>query len=260
MTEKIVTREGPEGPERKYTGFYSVPVYRGIATGYAAGCCLRCVYCWADWSRDFPDRLGQFYAPRQAAERLFEAAKTGIVYSEYWRKRIPKVEKLRLSGCEPTIGKEHLLGLLEHVEGSGYPFYLETNGILFGGDVDYVRRLSEFSKFIYVRVSFKAATPDGFTKRTGAIGRFCELPFKALSNLVEGGVYARAAAMTDAKAMPKEERRILIQKLDEIDPSARYPETLEEEIIDAYDTTAKRLKASADREFAMKLEKEIIGR
>jgi len=35
-TEKIVTREGPEGLERKYIGFYLVPVYRGIATGYAA--------------------------------------------------------------------------------------------------------------------------------------------------------------------------------------------------------------------------------
>jgi len=28
-TERIVTREGPEGLERKYTDFYSVPVYRG---------------------------------------------------------------------------------------------------------------------------------------------------------------------------------------------------------------------------------------
>jgi uncharacterized Fe-S cluster-containing radical SAM superfamily protein len=36
-TEYIVTRKGPEGLERKYTDFYSVPVYGGIATGYAAG-------------------------------------------------------------------------------------------------------------------------------------------------------------------------------------------------------------------------------
>lgn len=164
-TEKIVTRKGPEGLERKYTGFYSVPVYRGIATGYAAGCCLRCIYCWSNWSRDFPDKLGKFYSPRQAAQRLFKAAERGIVYSEYWRKIIPKVNKLRLSGCEPTMGKEHLLKLLEYVEQSGYPFYLETNGILFGADRDYVKNLSKFSRFIYVRVSFKAATPEGFTRR-----------------------------------------------------------------------------------------------
>ena len=259
-TEKTVTREGPEGSERKYTGFYSVPVYRGIATGYAAGCCLRCIYCWANWSRDFPEKFGQFFSPRQAAERLFEAAEKGIAYSEYWRRRIPKVRKLRLSGCEPTIGKEHLLSLLRYVEQSGYPFYLETNGILFGADRDYVKRLSGFSSFIYVRVSFKAATPEGFTKRTGAAGRFYELPFKALRNLVDEGIYARAAAMTDSRVMPRDERRALIERLDEIDPRARYPEMLEEEIIDAYDTTAKRLKASADLRFARKLEKEAIGK
>lgn len=34
-TEKIVTRKGKEGLERKYVGIYSAPVYRGIATGYA---------------------------------------------------------------------------------------------------------------------------------------------------------------------------------------------------------------------------------
>ena len=259
-TEKIVTREGPEGLERKYTDFYSVPVYRGIATGYAAGCCLRCIYCWSNWSRDFPDKLGKLYSPRQAAQRLFEAAERGIVYSEYWRKLIPRVNKLRLSGCEPTIGKEHLLKLLEHVEQPGYPFYLETNGILFGADRDYVENLSKFSRFIYVRVSFKAATPEGFTQRTGAIGKFYEIPFKALRYLLDEGIHARAAAMTDPKVMPKEERRILIEKLNEIDPSARYSETLEEENIDAYDTTIKRLKAFTDLRFAKELEKEIKGR
>jgi hypothetical protein len=30
-TERIVIREGPQGLERKYTDFYSVPVYRSIA-------------------------------------------------------------------------------------------------------------------------------------------------------------------------------------------------------------------------------------
>jgi len=256
-TAKMVTREGPEGLERKYTGFYSVPVYRGIATGYAAGCCLRCIYCWSNWSRDFPEKYGTFYSPKQAAERLFKAAERGITYSEYWRKRIPEVSKLRVSGCEPTIGKEHMLKLLEPVEQSGYPFYLETNGILFGADRDYVKKISAFSRFIYVRVSFKAATPEGFTKRTGAIGIFYTLPFKALKYLLDEGIHARAAAMTDSKVMLGEERRILIDKLNEIDPSARYSQTLEEERIDAYDTTTKRLRAFGDLRFARKLESEI---
>lgn len=256
-TEQIVTRKGINGLERKYTDFYSVPVYRGIATGYAVGCCLRCIYCWSNWSRDFPDRFGEFYSPREAAQQLFKAAEDGI-YSMYWRKIIPKVNKLRLSGCEPTIGKEHLLELLEFVKASKYPlFILETNGIILGSDRGYVRRLAEFKDKLYVRVSFKAATPEGFTQRTGAIGEYYELPFKALKYLLDEGIYARAAAMTDSRIMPKEERETLIQMLDEIDPKANYAKTLEEETIDIYDTTVKRLKAYRSREYAERLKKEI---
>jgi len=257
-TEKIVTRQGPDGLERKYTDFYSVPVYRGIATGYAVGCCLRCFYCWSNWSRDFPEFFGNFYSPKQVTERLIEAAKKGITYSEYWHRRIPIVNKLRLSGCEPTIGKKHLLAVLENLAGKGYPFYLETNGILFGADRDYVKKLAEFSDFIYVRVSFKAATPEGFTRRTGAMGKYYELPFKALKYLLDEGIFARAAAMTDPKVMPKEERELLIQKLSEID--SRYARgELEEEWIDAYDTTVKRIKAYFDKKFARKLLTEFLA-
>lgn len=72
------------------------------------------------------------------------------------------------------------------------------------------------------------------------------------------GIYARAAAMTDPKVMPREERTTLIERLNEIDPAARYSETLEEETMDAYGTTLKRLKAASDLKFAEKLEKEIL--
>jgi uncharacterized Fe-S cluster-containing radical SAM superfamily protein len=256
-TERIVTRKGLEELERKYTGFYSVPVYEGIATGYATGCCLRCVYCWSNWSRDFPEKFGKFYSPKEVAQRLFKAAERGIAYSGRLKKHIPKVNKLRLSGCEPTLGKEHLLSVLEHVENSNYPFYLETNGILFGADRDYVRKISKFSRLVYVRVSFKAATADGFTQRTGAIGKYYELPFKALRYLLDEGIYTRAAAMTDPRTMPKEEREVLIAKLEEIDPSANYSRTLEEEQIDAYDTSIKRLKSYTDKQYAAKLEKDV---
>ena len=254
-TERIVTREG-EGLERKYTDFYSVPVYRGIATGYAVGCCLRCIYCWSNWSRDFPDKFGKFYSPRDAASMLFRAAEEGIV-SEYWRK-LP-VKKLRLSGCEPTLGKEHLLSILRFVKDSNYLFILETNGIILGNDKNYVKELAEFKDKLYVRVSFKAANPEGFQQRTGAIGKYYRLPFKALKHLLDEGIYARAAAMTDPKVMPKEERELLIQMLEEIDPKASYNEALEEEVIDAYETTIKRLKAFTNREFARKLEREFLS-
>jgi len=257
-TEKIVTREGKHGLERKYVGIYSAPVYRGIATGYAAGCCLRCIYCWANWSRDFPEKFGEFYSPGEVARRLFRAAEKGIVSPGWERFRHLKVEKLRLSGCEPTLGKEHLLAVLKYVKDSKYKlFILETNGILFGADRNYVKQLKEFREKLYVRVSFKAARPEGFTQRTGAYGKYYELPFKALEYLLSEGIYARAAAMTDPAVMPKEERKILIEKLNEIDPRADYAFTLEEERIDRYETTLQRLKASTDPEFARKLAKKI---
>ena len=258
-TKKLVTREGPDGLERKYAGFYSAPVYRGIATGYAVGCCLRCVYCWSNWSRDFPEKFGRFYSPKMVADRLFKAAKNGITAPGWERYKHIKVNQLRLSGCEPTLGREHLLLVLEYVKNSKYPlFILETNGILFGSDRNYVKQLNEFASKLYVRVSFKAATPQGFTQRTGAKGEFCELPFKALKYLLDEGIHAKAAAMTDPRVMPEEERKVLIEKLNETDPSANYQSTLEEEQIDAYDTTVKRLKAFSDGKFAKKLEEEIL--
>jgi len=259
-TEKIITKEGQEGLERKYVSFYSAPVYSGIATGYAVGCCLRCIYCWTNWSRDFPEEYGKFYSPKEAADRLINEAEKGITSRGWEHYRHLKVNKLRVSGCEPTLGKEHLLKVLEHLSNYSYQFYLETNGILFGKDYDYVKRLAKYSDFIYVRVSFKAASPEGFTERTGAIGEHYELPFKALKNLLDVGIYARAAAMTDPKIMPEEERNILIKRLDDIDPSARYSETLEEEVIGSYDTTRKRLIAYTNREFARELEEDFKSR
>lgn len=258
-TEKIVTRKGKEGLERKYVGIYSAPVYRGIATGYAAGCCLRCIYCWSNWSRDYPGKFGKFYSPKELSKRLFKAAENGITSPGWERFRKLKVEKLRLSGCEPTIGKDHLLAVLEYAENSKYPlFILETNGILLGADRSYVKKLARFKK-LYVRVSFKAATPRGFTQRTGALGSYDELPFKALQYLFDEGIDARAAAMTDPTIMPEAERELLIEKLSKIDPRI-LNEGLEEEQIDAYDTTSKRLKAFADPELANKLDKALRGK
>lgn len=257
-TERITTRQGPEGLERKYAGVYSAPVYGGIATGYAVGCCLRCIYCWTNWSRDYPERFGGFYSPRELAQSLFKAAEEGITAPGWERFRHLKVEKLRISGCEPTLAKEHLLDVLRHVMTSNYSlFILETNGVLLGYDRSYVKQLAKFRDKLYVRVSFKAATPESFTMRTGAIGESYELPFKALRFLVDEGIYSRAAAMTDPNVMPEEERRILISMLDEIDPSANYSATLEEEQIDGYDTTIKRLRAYTDQEFAKALERQL---
>ena len=164
-TEKIVCR----GDRRKYTKFYCTGVYGGIATGYTCGCCLRCVFCWVDWSRDFPEQHGTFRSPGEAFHELSRVA------------RKAGVSQLRISGAEPTLGKDLLLGLLEKVESSPFRlFILETNGILIGADHDYARQIARFNK-VHTRVSLKAGTPEAFTRKTGATAESLDLPFQAVS-------------------------------------------------------------------------------
>ena len=92
----------------------------------------------------------------------------------------------------------------------------------------------------------------------GGIGESHQLPFKALKSLIDEGIYTRAAAMRDPNIMLEDEGRILNGMLNEIDPSADYSATLEEEQIDEYDTTIKRLKAFTEPEFAEELERQIM--
>ena len=127
-TEKIVCHND----KRKYTDFYSTGVYGGIATGYTVGCMLRCFFCWVGFGREYPERFGNFYSPDETFSILSETA------------RRKGLRKLRISGGEPTIGKEHLLGVLERISRSNLFFILETNGIYFGYDEEYVRELSAF--------------------------------------------------------------------------------------------------------------------
>jgi uncharacterized Fe-S cluster-containing radical SAM superfamily protein len=228
-TEKIAC----QGNKRKYTGFYATGVYGGIATGYTVGCPLRCFYCWVDLSRDFPERYGEFYSPRQAFEKIsFVAIKFGV-------------KKARISGAEPTLGKEHLLELLGYIEKSDFKlFILETNGIIFGNDFDYVKKVSNFSK-IHIRLCLKAGEPEKFEERTGAKHNFFELPFNAIKNLIKSRCSFHVAAMTDRRIMKNDEREKLIKKLWNIEPL--LVKNLEEEIIDPYDTTLQRLKFAGIR-------------
>ncbi len=224
-TERIVCR----GHDRKYSSFYSTKVYGGIATGYACGCCLRCVFCWVDWSRDFPESHGRFYSPEEVFSALDETAHKF------------KVKKLRISGAEPTLGREHLLGLLELVESSEFDvFILETNGILFGADKGYVEKISKFKR-PHVRVSLKAGTREAFTRKTGAKPESFELPFKAIRNLLDSGISFHVAAMSlDPRIMKGDERCSLVERIAEID--SRLLSSLEEEVIDPYKVTLARLK------------------
>ena len=223
LTEDKVCR----GETRKYTDFYCVGVYGGISTGYLVGCCLRCVFCWVDMSRDFPDRYGQFHAPDEVAGRLIANA----------RKR--QVSKLRISGGEPTLGKEHLLSVLDCVDGRGFTFILETNGIPLGYDPDYAQALAKY-RDVHVRVSLKAGSAAGFEVRTGARGEYWETPFHAIERLMAASVSFHVAAMTDPRLMPAEERRDMARRLREMG----YKDYFEEEQCDPYKTSMLRLRAA----------------
>jgi len=231
LTEEMACR----GDARKYTAFHCTGVYGGIATGYTVGCCLRCIFCWVDASRDFPATHGEFYTPAQVAGRLIGIAR---------QKRVPR---LRISGGEPTLGKRHLLGVLERIEPAGYEFILETNGIPIAADEGYAADLAKFTS-VHVRVSLKAGTAEGFEARTGARGECWELPFAglragsfvAVERLLAAGADFHVAAMTDSRLMPSVERRALLARL----RRAGYTGWVEEEQCDAYRSTVQRLRAA----------------
>lgn len=222
-TEEIVCRKDA----RKYTKFYCVGVYGGISTAYTVGCCLRCIFCWVDFSRGFPESRGEFYTSEEVATRLMENA------------RRKGVSRLRISGGEPTLCKRHLLGVLERVEGTSYGFILETNGIPIAADEEYASKLARYT-CAHIRVSLKAGTAQGFEARTGARGESWELPFLAIERLQSVGADFHVAAMTDSRLMPEAERAALLARL----RRGGYTRWLEEERCDAYRSTVKRLRAA----------------
>jgi len=77
-----------------------------------------------------------------------------------------RVSRLRLSGGEPTLGKAHLLGVLERVDGHGYSFILETNVLPIGQD-PVAPALARY-RHLHVRVSLRAGSAAGFQARTDA--------------------------------------------------------------------------------------------
>ena len=225
QTEKIVCRDD----SRKYTKFCCTRMYGGIVTGYTCGCCLRCIFCWVHRSRDFPEKYGRFYSPTEAFHQLSRVA------------RKARVSQLRISGAEPTLGKSHLLGLLERVENSPFSlFILETNGILLGVDADYARQIARFKK-VHTRVSLKAGTPEAFTRKTGAVPESFELPFKGIVNLMEAEAGFHVAAMSaDSRIVDRLERQSLFDRLTSIDPS--LVDSLEEEVVSPYHNALERLR------------------
>lgn len=196
--EKIVTRDG----ERKYYRFRPAPFYGGIATADCVGCNLSCAFCWSLSPRQNPEKAGHFYSPEQVSDKLCAiASKRGF-------------SQLRVSGNEPTIGKQHLLRLLELVGQTSYTFILETNGILLGADASYARAMPSFEN-LHVRISLKGCDSEQFSLLTGARPEAFTLQLTALRNLLDAGVKCHAAIMQEFA--PDEKLAVLKEQLAAID-------------------------------------------
>ncbi len=164
--------------KRKYYRFRATRFYGGIATADCVGCFLNCAYCWSSRVRD--QKPGNFYSSEEISSKLSSIAK---------RKKFSRV---RISGNEPTLCKEHLLGVISGL--AEFLFILETNGILI--DEKYARALKRFSN-LHVRVSLKGCDENSFSKITGARPEFFSYQLNALKHLVENGISCHPAVMGD---------------------------------------------------------------
>jgi len=197
--EKLVVRNTEPSQERKYWRFRFDRWYGGIVTADAVGCGLLCKYCWVSDAVMFqPAKVGKFYSPSIVAKILVKMA----------RKR--NLKQLRVSGGEPTMGKGHLLQVLDNLEGQGLLFILETNGILIGKDPQYAEDLSKYG-FLHVRVSLKGCNEKEFALLTGAKPEGFTLQLKALENLLRKGVECHPAVMISFSA--KESVQQLAERL-----------------------------------------------
>lgn len=214
-TEDIVIK----GNMRKYYRFRAAGFYGGITTADVVGCNIRCKFCWSGNSVWNANNIGTFYSPEQVAEELHKIAlKKGY-------------NQVRVSGGEPTIGRNHLITLLKNIS-PRILFILETNGILLGYDGTYVKELSQF-KNLHVRVCLKGCTPDEFTILTGAKRGF-EYQLKALEFLRDKEMSFNIALVSINKDKQDFFRKLSEMGLEKI--------MIEEEEITLYPMVKKRLE------------------
>jgi uncharacterized Fe-S cluster-containing radical SAM superfamily protein len=219
FTEKDVC----SGDLRKYYRFRPSRFYGGIATADCVGCCLQCVFCWAWNIISRPRDCGAFHHPDGVARRLMRIAE---------KKRLGQV---RISGNEPTIGWEHLMKVIDLIDGR-YLFILETNGILIGAHEAYAEDLSRFGN-LHVRVSLKGTCREEFSRLTGALPEGFDLQIKALEHLARQGVKCHPACM--ASFSPPENIRALGRRLKAIHGDF---EDFEREELILYPHVEERLK------------------
>ena len=178
-TEKVVV----SGNRRKYVQLgRPLRFYGGTVSATEVGCNLRCKFCFSDKPVWKPGKTGRFYTPKQVFDGLTKAA----------TKHGYKV--ISASASEGTLGRQHLLELLELVDETDYVYVLETNGMSLGDDPDFALTLARFEN-LHVRVSIKGTDAEMYHRLTGAKKESYELPFLALTNLIKAKVSCNACVM-----------------------------------------------------------------
>ena len=178
-TELVVV----DGARRKYVQLgRPLRFYGGTTSATEVGCNLRCKFCFSDKPVWKPKETGKFYTPQQVFDGLVKSA----------RKHGHKI--ISASASEGTIGREHLMQLLDLVEESEFVYVLETNGMTLGNDPEYAQALAKYKK-LHVRVSIKGDNPELYHELTGAHPDSYELPYKALAHLIDSGVSCNACLM-----------------------------------------------------------------
>lgn len=225
--EKLVTRVDSDGQqEKKYYRVRPAKWYGGIVTADCSGCGLLCKFCWVkDEVMANPRTSGRFYTPKRIADELLAIAK----------KR--RLNQIRVSGGEPTIGKQHILQLLRHLQGYGLNFILETNGIPIASDDSFAEDLSAYRDFVHVRVSLKGCDEDEFSVLTGAGPEDFKLQIRSLESLLHAGVGCHPSVMTSFST--QDSFNALIRRLKNIDSRLSQNAEIEELIL--YPHVVKRL-------------------
>jgi uncharacterized Fe-S cluster-containing radical SAM superfamily protein len=172
-----------------------------------------------------PGTTGRFYTPKRIADELLAIAK----------KR--RLNQIRVSGGEPTIGKQHMLELLRHLQGYGLSFILETNGIPIASDNSFAEDLSEYRDFVHVRVSLKGCDEEEFSVLTGARPEDFKLQIRSLEALLHAGVGCHPSVMTSFST--QDSFNTLITRLKNIDSKLSQNAEIEELIL--YPHVVRRL-------------------
>lgn len=181
--EELILKRRVGGDLRKYDRFREDRRHGGIVTADFSGCGLACRFCWTGRESLLEGGgKGAFYSPEEAARKLLEMVGKG------------GNRRVRFSGGEPTIGRDHLFKVLNILQNKRLRVILETNGLLLGAEETYAQELALYS-FVHVRVSLKGCSEGEFVRLTGADPRGFVLQLQALRNLVQAGVSAHPAVM-----------------------------------------------------------------